>query len=582
MIPSNSYVTYLYQYELNDHKYYLISDMIEMFQYHTILPLNADPNQQYGHMLLNKINQIQNGKNLLFMVYGQFKSGKTYTLFGLNDTPDQRGLIPRAVQHILNSFVLSLLSSYIILKVCTFSNHTVAETLTDDNREFGVSMRILRIFNDKLYDVMNDDTDIRIVDRKNMNGHITWAKNAKIAPIKSIQDFNTLICDATQNSPFPAFNHIVFTLYLEYQLKSKQDDNTKNKPLNLKRKKHIYSQIHFVEIASADKLTHFIQRKSHPLYPLSPNNKKVNVHHQTNKFLHQTLESLVTIFTFIRQNAKFLPLRNTKLTHILKDCLSDPTANIIMLLTINPSLKCLDETLKTLHFGEQIYIQCMKTKLKSKPKIIKESNMKLTSTNELPTDYHTVDIIDNTRDDHIELLQEMKELISNPLKIKPIDIENVHLRISDMINDLKQNGNERMHVENKINRLEKENKMLRQHIQKQDKVISDFKVAIKKEFRKKSQRTNTPPHSHWLQSPKMNMDAKIDDIEQRLKEHTTMLRSLQRECKNDINDVGLDENDIDHDESDILPMDEIFKGIEKRHSDELEKVLATRHLFEIP
>ena len=60
-----------------------------MFQFHSILPVNADPNQQYGHLLLNKMNQIQNGQNLLFMVYGQYKSGKTYTLFGPNDTSDK-------------------------------------------------------------------------------------------------------------------------------------------------------------------------------------------------------------------------------------------------------------------------------------------------------------------------------------------------------------------------------------------------------------------------------------------------------------------------------------------------------------
>ena len=61
---------------------------------------------------------------------------------------------------------------------------------------------------------------------------------------------------------------MIYTLYLEYRNVLNNDNNEKYS--KLRRKRHIYSQVHFVELASADKLTVFLQKKSHPLYASPP------------------------------------------------------------------------------------------------------------------------------------------------------------------------------------------------------------------------------------------------------------------------------------------------------------------------
>ena len=82
-------------------------------------------------------------------------------------------------------------------------------------------------------------------------------------------------------------------------------------------------------------------------------------------------------------------LSETKINPYSKDCLSNPTANIILLLTIIPTQNCLDETLKTLHFGEQIYLQsAAQSKSKQNDDKTATTNIKLTSSNELLFDYN--------------------------------------------------------------------------------------------------------------------------------------------------------------------------------------------------
>eukprot|EP01084_Bolivina_argentea_P153016 266808_1 len=512
--------------------------MIEMFKFHTILPIEANPNQTYGQILLDKIDKTKYGQNTVFLCYGQYKSGKTHNLLGKNDQKSDRktmGLLPRAVEHILN----------------------ISTQLTNNDRFYSVSLRVLRIFNDKLHDVLNNDSDIRIIDRKNLKGRITWAQNATIIPIKSIEDFNSVITKINNNISLPPHNHIVYTLYLQHSINSDK---------NIKSKQYIHSQIHFVELASSDKLAYFIQKKSHPLYPLSPNGKAMNIHHQTNKFLHKTLESLVTAFTFMKQNAKFIPLRNSKLTHILKDCLNDNKSNIILFLTIIPLQKYLNETLKTLHFGEQIYYQCHPIKPKQ---ISKSTKINIESSNHLPYDYDAKEY-QQAPSNIIQLLYEMKQLISSPSTIKPKDIENMHHRISDMTIYLRHNNHDMMHCKNMVHRLENENKMLREHINKQNKVIIDFKKAIQVEKQSHIKKKST--------SPKISVDSKIDDIEYRLKEHTSMLQSLQDECIQNMHDTNT--SYTADDESSILPLSEIMDDIQKTKSNELEKVFAARHNFE--
>jgi len=530
----------------------LNNGMLETFQFDTILPAHCVANQQYGEILLDKVDQLQHGKSLLFMVYGQYKSGKTHTLFGKNNTdPQERGLLPRTIQHMLNMIA----------------------KLNSDERKFNVSLRILRIFNDKLYDVLSadgkpKDGDIRIVDRKTKHGHITWTKNVKIQQIARMQDFDQIMATISSKASLPPFNHAIYTLYLEYQTNGK---------------KSIYAQLHFVELASSDKLSHLLEKKKTHLFgTASPDGNPQNFRYQqTNKFLHQTLESMVTIFTFIRQNVKFPPFRNNKLLHILKDCFIDSTANIVLLLTLIPSYRSLQETLKTLHFGEQIYQQTGTKLADSNSNLKSRSNSNSKGKVLMSSGYQFIEseaVTDTEREEEevengniVQLLHDVQQLIAKPLQIRASDIEEVQERVEEMVVQIRRHNRDRMRGKNTIHRLENENEMLREHIEKQNELLAEFKQALQNV---NQQQKCTPLISESL-SPEsvksrntkengVNVDSKINDIEQRLREHAGILQSLQKEIEG----------------ADTESTSDYAAEPSKQQPCELEKVLAERHKFE--
>ena len=416
-------------------------------------------------------------------------------------------------------------------------------------------------------------SDIRILDKKNLNGKIVWTKNARLIPIRSIKDFQDAISSVTKQGPLPAFkrfNHMVYTVYI-----------TNHRP-----KKYIYSQLHFVEIASADKLTHFAQKK-----PLS-------LHHRTSKFLHQTLESLVTIFTFIKQRAHFLPFRNSKLTHILKDCLLDTasTTNIVLFLTIVPLQKYLNETLKTLRFGEQIYFQCTSPKPSNQENIAPKRRVHNLA-HRLPAEYPCDDEEDRV-DLHHEMfcvLHSMKEMIARPLQIKPADIDSINRQIAALDahrgNGRFQSPFQREQHHDEATRLRAENAMLRDHIEGQNRVISNLKMVTNGQHQEPAESVDSAD-SEMPSTPTSKplavqyVDSKLNDIELELERHSAMFESLQRKGNDPVDGGG----------TDIVPDGNIPKSEETVESvspesvsepkpvvpvsNELEKVLASRHQFE--
>ena len=81
----------------------MLSDMIEVFTFDAVLPVDATQNQIYSQVLLEMVDQIKYGKSMAFICYGSHRSGKTYTLLGSSEHPSTIGLLPRAARHAIQS-----------------------------------------------------------------------------------------------------------------------------------------------------------------------------------------------------------------------------------------------------------------------------------------------------------------------------------------------------------------------------------------------------------------------------------------------------------------------------------------------
>ena len=128
----------------------------------------------------------------------------------------------------------------------------------------------------------------------------------------------------------------------------------------------VYSQIHFVEIGC-------IRNSNNSMNQSAALNVKT-------KHVLQALESITTVISYVIQRAKHIPYRNTKLTHLLQDCLTRKS-NILFMLNVIPNVTNISQTLKTLRFGEQIFIQMYNLRTAQTQKVTKKiSNIAKKST----------------------------------------------------------------------------------------------------------------------------------------------------------------------------------------------------------
>lgn len=87
------------------------------------------------------INKVTQGYNCSIFAYGQTGSGKTYTMFGPNFSGDfsgesEDGMIPQAINQIFKQ---------------------VDDLEKSKNKEFTVYWSFLQIYNEKLYDLLQDN-----------------------------------------------------------------------------------------------------------------------------------------------------------------------------------------------------------------------------------------------------------------------------------------------------------------------------------------------------------------------------------------------------------------------------------------
>ena len=81
-------------------------------------------------------------------------------------------------------------------------------------------------------------------------------------------------------------------------------------------------------------------------------NNKNALRQQEGAKINQSLLNLGICINALASKSKFIPWRNSKLTHILKDYIGG-NSKVVMISTISPSLFCLDETLNTLNYSNR-------------------------------------------------------------------------------------------------------------------------------------------------------------------------------------------------------------------------------------
>ncbi|KAG2383581.1 hypothetical protein C9374_004252 [Naegleria lovaniensis] len=295
-----------------------------------------------GYPLFKSFASGVNGNVIL---YGQTRSGKSYTLEGLLDE-ERRGLVPRFVED-----TFKFMNTY---------SHGQGAL----NAKFVFSVSFLQIYNDVVTDLLSSQPkNLKIVEDKSKTDGRTCTSVVGLRRqiLKDPKDIYTILKYAKQNrTALPsglkppdlhARSHTILSLHLEQTWPQLISATTSSVDVQTQ---NICSQISFVELAGSEKARDFSQlisssasstneegskiaRTFNALSSVMTSLGKVIVQHtssdQTTTSMQEAIEYSalnLSVNSTIVNNKIHIPYRDSKLTHILRDTLREDSITLVV------------------------------------------------------------------------------------------------------------------------------------------------------------------------------------------------------------------------------------------------------------
>jgi kinesin family protein 6/9 len=196
------------------------------FKFDTVLH-NASQESVFDECGRDIISNFIEGYNGTVLAYGQTGAGKTFTMTGTTANYKQRGLIPRCVEQIFQEI------------------HNRPE------KSFNVSVTYLEIYNEALYDLLNNDSaqeDMQIME--DAKGNIFVRGMQKVAANNEEEalslmfegEANRAICEHQMNKASTR-SHCIFTVHLESRSRVESNGQI------------VYSKMNLVDLAGSERVS---------------------------------------------------------------------------------------------------------------------------------------------------------------------------------------------------------------------------------------------------------------------------------------------------------------------------------------
>ena len=170
------------------------------FQFDYVYPMETTQRQIYDEVAFPIVDSIFQGYNGTIFAYGQTGCGKTFTMMGVVDNPELKGVIPNAFDHIFG-FIKTEGESKKFLVRCSFVeiyNEEVRDLLVNKSTKLDIREDPKKgvFVKDLTYVTLKDTQDIqKCLDRGNKNRHV----------------------GATSMNDQSSRSHSLFTVYLEIE-----------------------------------------------------------------------------------------------------------------------------------------------------------------------------------------------------------------------------------------------------------------------------------------------------------------------------------------------------------------------------
>ena len=293
------------------------------FTFDGVYYVDSATHQLYEEVGFPLVGGVLEGYNGTVFAYGQTGCGKSFTMMGPVSPEEQKGIIPRAFEHI-------------------FDHISVTE-----GTKFLVHASYLEIYNEEVRDLLGRDVKRRL-DLKEHPEKGVYVNGLSQHKVSNVQDLEHVMEIGSKNRSVGATlmnvdssrSHSMFTIDVEMATESTQSG---------KKKEHIRAgKLNLVDLAGSER-----QSKTGSTGERLKEATKINL----------SLSALGNVISaLVDGKSKHIPYRDSKLTRLLQSSLGGNTKTL-MIACISPADNNYDETLSTLRYANRA------KNIKNKPKI---------------------------------------------------------------------------------------------------------------------------------------------------------------------------------------------------------------------
>ncbi|XP_029990882.1 kinesin-like protein KIF17 [Sphaeramia orbicularis] len=266
--------------------------------------------QMYNEIAYPLVEGVTEGYNGTIFAYGQTGSGKSYTMQGVSEPASQKGVIPRAFEHIFESIQCA------------------------ENTKFLVRASYLEIYNEEIRDLLGHDTKQKLELKEHPERGV-YVRDLSMHTVHSVGECETIIEHGWRNRAVgytlmnkdSSRSHSIFTIHLEIcNTDAAGQDHLRAGKLNL------------VDLAGSER-----QSKTGATGERLREATKINL----------SLSALGNVISaLVDGRSKYIPYRDSKLTRLLQDSLGGNTRTL-MIACLSPADNNYEESLSTLRYANR-------------------------------------------------------------------------------------------------------------------------------------------------------------------------------------------------------------------------------------
>uniref|UniRef100_A0A336MQK5 Kinesin-like protein n=1 Tax=Culicoides sonorensis TaxID=179676 RepID=A0A336MQK5_CULSO len=281
-------------------------DNRKMFTYDAVYDWNSTQQNVYDEVVRPLVSSVLEGFNGCVFAYGQTGTGKTFTMEGLKNDPEQSGVIPRTFEQI-------------------WSHINRAQ-----NMNFLVAVSYLEIYMEELRDLLKPNTTEILELRERGSGivvpnlHSVLCKSAEEMIYVMQKGNKNRTTGRTNMNEHSSRSHAIFMIKIE-MCETGESSTVKVGKLNL------------IDLAGSER-----QSKTGATADRLKEASKIN----------RALSSLGNVISALAEKSPHVPYRDSKLTRLLQDSLGG-NSKTIMIANIGPSEYNYNETITTLRYAHR-------------------------------------------------------------------------------------------------------------------------------------------------------------------------------------------------------------------------------------